>query len=224
MNWRQFSVALVQALAWPSVVLVVLLLYRRRVAQLLGDNLRRLTVGPVQAEWDRAVEEASATIEAAETLPKLQEGVAQRTHPQQLLSLARALVRLNPQSSIVYAWQAAREAFEAHLPMDDEELIELRTIMRMAKRARERGLIKFETMSVLEQLMRLSTIAYRVDERPKPTAEQAEDYLHLVEAFLGLLEAAPEGNGGSREPAQTGPRAPDQSTADVRKRPAPSPS
>jgi hypothetical protein len=69
MNWRQFSVALVQPLAWPSVVVIVLLLYRRRVAQLLGSNLRRLTVGPVAAEWEDAVQETQATIEAAEAFP-----------------------------------------------------------------------------------------------------------------------------------------------------------
>ncbi|WP_422737113.1 hypothetical protein ACN263_27320 [Micromonospora sp. WMMD729] len=45
MNWRQFSVAIVQALAWPSVVLIALLAYRRQVSQLLGDNLRRLSWG-----------------------------------------------------------------------------------------------------------------------------------------------------------------------------------
>ncbi|MEU1841898.1 hypothetical protein [Micromonospora chersina] len=188
MNWRQFTVALVQSLAWPSVVAVVLLLYRRRVAQLLGDNLRRLAVGPFQAEWGREVEEVRATIDAAESLPTSKEGEAELSQAQQLLRLARALVRLSPGSSIAYSWQAAHVAFEDHLPMDDEEFRELRTLKPMLMRARARGLIKPEAAVVFQQLQRLLFLTHPKVESQKPTAEQAEDYLRLVEEFLVLLD------------------------------------
>ncbi|MEV4196786.1 hypothetical protein [Micromonospora globbae] len=200
MNWRQFTVALVQALAWPSVVAVVLLAYRRRIAQLLGDNLRRLTVGPIAAEWERVAEETRATIDAVESLPTSEEGAAAPSEAQQLLRLARVLVRLNPSLSIVKSWQASRVAFEDHLPMDDEEFREVRTLRPMLKRAIARGLIKSEAGLVFEQLQTLAFMADRV-EGQKPTAEQAEDYLRLVEAFLALLAADTKAGEGANKTA-----------------------
>jgi hypothetical protein len=190
-NWRQFTVALVQALAWPSIVLVVLLAYRQRIAQLLGDNLRRLTVGPLAAEWDRVAETAQATIEAAEALPALR---ADSTEPpgRQVLAVARLFVQLNTRTAIIYGWQAASEAFDEHLPVEDEELSQLRPAGRLLKRARERGLIKPAAAFVFEQLQNLVFLAHPGLGRQEPTIEQAEAYLRLVDEFLGLLDRSAE--------------------------------
>ncbi|MFE9691757.1 hypothetical protein [Micromonospora sp. NPDC005806] len=189
MNWRQFSVAMVQALAWPAVVLVVLLMYRQRLAQLLGDNLRRLAVGPIEAEWGRVAEETRATIEAAEALPALEEGADEPSDAQQWLIVARALVRFNPIAAISYGWRAAREAFEKHLASEDEEFKQLVTVRSMLKLARERGLVNPGAAVVLDHLRTLWGLALHPrDERQEPRAEQAEEYLRLVEAFLALLD------------------------------------
>ncbi|MGC4784760.1 hypothetical protein [Micromonospora zamorensis] len=64
MNWRQFIASVVQTLAWPLTVLIVVLLFRKKINMLLGDRLRRLTAGPVEAEWADSVGVAQAAVES----------------------------------------------------------------------------------------------------------------------------------------------------------------
>ncbi|WBC17585.1 hypothetical protein O7600_12495 [Micromonospora sp. WMMA1998] len=189
MNWRQFTVALVQSLAWPSVVAVVLLVYRRRVSQLLGDNLRRLTVGPIEAEWERVAEETRATIEVAEALPGLEEGNDEYSHIGAMLTKARALIYARPTAAIALGGQAAQEALEAHLPKDDGDLHHAHLVWPLLKRARERGLINPGAALVFEHLQTLrNLVSHTRSDRQEWTAEQAEEYLQLVEDFMALLE------------------------------------
>jgi len=51
MSWRQFFAAIIQTLAWPLTVLIVVLSFRRKINVLLGDRLKSLKAGPVEAEW-----------------------------------------------------------------------------------------------------------------------------------------------------------------------------
>ncbi|SCL42151.1 hypothetical protein [Micromonospora aurantiaca (nom. illeg.)] len=189
MNWRQFTVALVQALAWPSVALVVLLVYRRRVARLLGDNLRRLTVGPIEAEWERVAEETRATIEVAEALLALEETDGEQSLIERQLGGARAFIPVSPSAAIALGGQASQMALEAYLPMDDEELSKIPRLRPLLRRARERGLINPGAALVFEHLQRLRNLAsHPGPEDPARTAEQAEEYLQMVEEFIALLE------------------------------------
>ncbi|MEW2429779.1 hypothetical protein AB0877_17350 [Micromonospora sp. NPDC047644] len=64
MNWRQFIAALLQTVAWPLTVLIVVLLFRKKINGLLGDRLRRLTAGPVEAEWAESIGLAQEAVES----------------------------------------------------------------------------------------------------------------------------------------------------------------
>ncbi|MEW2331206.1 hypothetical protein AB0880_25775 [Micromonospora chersina] len=64
MNWRQFIAALVQTVVWPLTVLIVVLLFRKKINGLLGDRLRRLTAGPVEAEWAESIGLAQEAVES----------------------------------------------------------------------------------------------------------------------------------------------------------------
>jgi hypothetical protein len=67
----EFTARMVTALAWPAVVLVALLLFRTRLNSLLSHELRRLKAGPVEAEWERGVQETRAAVVAQEEIPPL---------------------------------------------------------------------------------------------------------------------------------------------------------
>lgn len=53
---------LAASLAWPVVVLVVLITLRAQLAGLLGDGLRRLKAGPVEVEWQEQIGEVRAAV------------------------------------------------------------------------------------------------------------------------------------------------------------------
>jgi hypothetical protein len=183
-NWRQFVVALVQALAWPAVVVLVLVVYRRRVSDLLGDNLRRFKAGPIEAEWEKVAEEARATIEAVEAVPDADGGSGEPSDVDKLLSLARAVADTNPASAVAYAYQAARQAFESHLPHRDlHEIPRLRWRMDVAS---GRGLVNPGAALVFERLSTLGNMsAHQLTEQ---TPEQAREFVELVEDFRTLLD------------------------------------
>ncbi|GAB3853799.1 hypothetical protein GCM10029963_45700 [Micromonospora andamanensis] len=176
MNWRQFTVALVQALAWPSVVLVVLLAYRRRVAQLLGDNLRRLTVGPFEAEWDRVAGEVRASVEAASQLRAIgdePEGVPA------MLNAARAWVDINPAEAIRLGWVGVVWA------LDEWAEREMET-MRLDRRP-ERPLSATHpgAAAVLRELRALRDLG---TERPGDLLPRhAREFVQLADDLVGLL-------------------------------------
>lgn len=168
-NWRQFTVALVQALAWPSVALVVLLVYRRRVSQLLGDNLRRLTVGPIQAEWEQVAQEARATIEAADKLSEISDSADNRSVA--LLRAARTFIEFNPDEAIRFAWAAVVWAIDDYVDTGKFDLPSFR--LRDANPG---------AAAVLERLRQLRDLAPH-----ERTPEHAREYTDLVEDFLELL-------------------------------------
>ncbi|MFC4091939.1 hypothetical protein ACFOYX_24340 [Micromonospora sp. GCM10011541] len=181
MNWRQFVVAMVQALVWPAVVVVVLVMYRRRVAELLGDNLRRLRAGPLEVEWEKAAEEVRATIEAVEAVSDASDD-DQPSKVEELLTIARSLVNERPPLAIAFAWEAARYAFESHLPGEGFE--DLRGLRKMLARAKARGLVNPGAALVFERLFPLGMLSYEA----KGTEEQAREFVDLVEDFRTLLD------------------------------------
>ncbi|PWU44491.1 hypothetical protein DLJ46_25725 [Micromonospora globispora] len=172
MNWRQFTVALVQALAWPSVALVVLLVYRRRIAQLLGDNLRRLKAGPIEAEWEQVAEEARATIETAEALPADDEPTDRVTAA---LNAARAWADSNGAEALQLGWTAVAWAIDEWAESEYET----------GGRRRRLAVANPAAAGVLARLRQLREIGMR--EGYELTPQHSQDFLDLVEDFIGLL-------------------------------------
>ncbi|MEV6811887.1 hypothetical protein [Micromonospora sp. NPDC051296] len=63
MEWAQFALEAGKALAWPIVVVVIAIMYRRHIRGLLDTGLKRIKAGPFEAEWDRAAAETRAALE-----------------------------------------------------------------------------------------------------------------------------------------------------------------
>lgn len=72
MDWRAFFASVVGSLAWPLVVLLIVLLLRRQLIGLFDGPLSRLKLGPggVEAEWDRQLEAAAANTARALPAPQ----------------------------------------------------------------------------------------------------------------------------------------------------------
>jgi hypothetical protein len=68
-NWRQFIAAVVQTLAWPLTGLVTVLVFRRKINDLLGQRLTKFRAGPLEAEWAENIREAREAI-ASEQPPE----------------------------------------------------------------------------------------------------------------------------------------------------------
>ncbi|MBI2361382.1 MAG: hypothetical protein HYV04_21145 [Deltaproteobacteria bacterium] len=113
MDWLTFIAELFKALTWPVVVVAVVLLLRREIRNLL-PFLKRLKAGPVEAEFDREVQEIKSGVETQ--LPSIPPSVTTSPEQQKLLQLAE----VNPRSAIIEAWRglefAARKLLESQDP------------------------------------------------------------------------------------------------------------
>jgi hypothetical protein len=58
----EFTVALAKALAWPIVVLALMIAFRRVIAKALGSPLKRLSILGGEAEWQTRMEAASESL------------------------------------------------------------------------------------------------------------------------------------------------------------------
>lgn len=63
-DWRQFSAAVLQTLAWPVTVLAMAVMFRAKLNELLSDRLRKFKAGPVEAEWAESLREAQEAIDS----------------------------------------------------------------------------------------------------------------------------------------------------------------
>lgn len=53
MSWRAFTVGLIGDLAWPTVVMLVVLILRRPIVDLVRDHLTSVDAFGFRAEFDR---------------------------------------------------------------------------------------------------------------------------------------------------------------------------
>jgi hypothetical protein len=96
--WRVLA-GLVGALAWPGVIVVAILLFKKQVATLLDTATQfSLRAGPLQASWQRGVRAAAAL--AAATISK-------QSGPAQLATEHARRADVADQDSIVGAISAA---------------------------------------------------------------------------------------------------------------------
>lgn len=64
MNWREFVVSLIRAVAWPSTVVVVILVFRQRLAELLKKRLAKIKFPFLEAElFEHEANEIEETLE-----------------------------------------------------------------------------------------------------------------------------------------------------------------
>jgi hypothetical protein len=176
-NWRQFSVAMVQALAWPMVALIALLAYRRRISALLGAGLRRFKAGPLEAEWEIVAEEARVSIQAATVAD---DGAPTGIKIRHNVQTARDLAYL-PAVSASFVRVALEEALTAKLP--PEHTGRAHTLKHLLLAARDVGGLSGAAFVVGERVVMLASRGVH----DNVTTQQMIELVELTEDFLALL-------------------------------------
>jgi hypothetical protein len=79
MEWREFIASLVDSLAWPGAIVVIVALVRSHLTDLLSGQLRRLRLGPggAELEWQAVAHDVRADVVAtARRMPTPQQDLA----------------------------------------------------------------------------------------------------------------------------------------------------
>jgi hypothetical protein len=174
----QFIAALVQALAWPTVVLVAVVLFRDKISALLAGSMKRLKVGPIEAEWDRTLSAAEVELEQP-GVPPLDSQAAPTDARRELAQLAN----LAPEAAVMEGY-ASIERVLRELLADVDDPRALRTgASGLAREAVKLGRVNEETARAIEGLGVLRNLAAH-GQAGKVTVDRANDYLALVDAVL----------------------------------------
>lgn len=186
---EQLISSLVGSLAWPGAAFTIALLFRRQLGELLSTSLRKLRVGPVEAEFDRVVASVEADLggDAGSGSTVRIPQPSQRAPvdaPPSLVDELGPLARISPRAAIV----------EGHMRLERElwDLADLSlaqisrhrlSAAQLARSALEHGQITPETENAIVGVTQLRNLAaHGTDD--EISVERAMDYLVLVDAVL----------------------------------------
>jgi len=183
MDWLTFIAELFKALTWPVVVVAVVLLLRREIRDLL-PFLKRLKAGPVEAEFDREVQEIKSGVETQ--LPSIPPSVTTSPEQQKLLQLAE----VNPRSAIIEAWRgiefAARKLLESRDP--SLTLRELQSPIALLKALNRLEVLTRDEVALFNDLRSLRNQAVHQDNFA-PSYESVLNYIDLAVRLRSAIES-----------------------------------
>ena len=172
-NWREFVVELIGALAFPAAVVIIALIYKRQLKALLGERLKRLKAGPFEAEWEKA----EAAIPQLPKPPKPPKG-----GPPSDEEVLKKTAEVSPRAAILERYVS----FEQRL-MHRLMRAGLRPATRghpltdMVRQAEKTGLIAPSTSSAIAGVQVLRNLAAH-GPPDEVTDEKANEFLALAEA------------------------------------------
>jgi len=182
MSIFEFIAALVGSLAWPIVVLIVAVIFRRQFSALLARPLASLRAGPLEAVWDRQVAEVEAE------LPGPQSSVTESRAAAGTDRL-REVARAAPAAAVMGAFSEIEE--QLHQILVDGGVEPGRGgATQMARRALEAGLVQPEILKAVEGVAVLRNLAAHGRESDLDQA-RALDYLALTDAVSFALSHRP---------------------------------
>jgi hypothetical protein len=190
MDWLTALVRLVEALAWPlTVAIVILVLVFRSEFRGLVPLLRKFKAGPagVEAEFERRIQEISE--EAGPTPPEIDE------EPDRRKITLSELALLHPRSAILEAWRgvesAARRAalqIATGSPMPD-----VSTALKAVRELVRAEAISAEDLGLFHDLRGLRNQAVHVLDF-EPSQDAGLRYVELASRLQSRLEALAEPN------------------------------
>jgi len=136
MSGFEFAAALVGSLAWPVVVLIVAVLFRRHLSVLLARPLSSSKAGPLEAVWDRQVAEVEAELPRSPSCATSGGGAADTDRLREIACAA-------PAAAVLEAFALIEEQLRQIL-LDAGVYAGRGGAMQMARRALEAGLVRPE--------------------------------------------------------------------------------
>jgi hypothetical protein len=181
MNGLEFVASLVNSLAWPAAVAVIVLALRTPLANAVSGPVKRWKAGPSGVEveyWEQAIEEARAELEQS---PEV--GSDRTALPGLDDELAR-LVEVSPRAAVMEAFARIESEMVTLLDGDSETVRVGGT--RLARMAHEQGRISDETLKAIEGMAVLRNLAAHGRSGEIDTT-RALEFVVLADAVLFAL-------------------------------------
>jgi hypothetical protein len=182
----QFVASLIHSLAWPTVVLVISVIFRRQLSALLARPFRSLKAGPLEVVWDRQIAEAEAELGgSAVTLS----GGPPPTAVSRTSDQLGEVVRVAPTAAVLQAFAGIERQLRELLVRSGLAPV-AGSALQLARQALDADLIRPETVSAVEGLAVLRNLVAHGREA-QLDAPRARDYLALTDAVSYALKSPP---------------------------------
>jgi hypothetical protein len=174
MDWLTFVSKLMETLAWPAVVLVVVALLRKEVRALLAI-LKKVKAGPVEAEFEREINELKSAADAE--LPMVEQPAPATPSHNELEQLAQ----INPRAAIIESWRRleleARKALaRLGISMNWRDAA---SPLAHARNLAKSALLSQEELVLFNDLRNLRNMSVHA-EKFSPTLESALSYIEVA--------------------------------------------
>jgi hypothetical protein len=178
MSWLQFFASVIQSLAWPAAIVLVVFLLRRSILSVLR-HLKRLKYGDMEAEFGEILEEAEDEISE---LP-MPESLPPTLRKEEL----REINDFSNNSAVFIAWLEVESAV-LNLARTASLLDTNMPASMAAQLLLNRELIDQPTYRAIRELMYLRNIAVHPSDGRVVSRSEAERFRKLADKVAAALE------------------------------------
>lgn len=182
MSGFELTARLVSALAWPVAVAVLLVVLRRPLGDLLrsgAQRLKRVRVGPVEAEWHEQAAQTTAELIASTATTNPELGAQLRRH---------RVIEHDPLKAVAQGIEEVDQELRGLLLKHGVEATADKDVvgpMALVRIAREHGLVEEGTVRSVDGVSVMSNLA--MSDPRGVTGEQALEFRALADAVLYVL-------------------------------------
>ncbi len=192
MDWRDFIASLVDSLAWPAAIVVLVLVLRQQITGLFDGTLQRLKLGPGGAELEWARAEAStataATAAVRRSRPELNVPDEMGDQLEARLSKLEQMADVSPREAVDGTYRLVEMILRNLLIHNNVELPPgEQTMDKVIKAAFLGGIITKETAQTLRGLAVLRDLTVDGPSGEQTAADKAKDYIVLARTVLYVL-------------------------------------
>lgn len=188
MDWLTFLTSLIESLAWPVAIVIVILTMRGPIARLLPE-LRELQYKDLRVEFGKKLEEIEAHAERAQLPERSEEPVllSGEDYPKTFPEYVARIAEISPRAAIAEAWRfvevVLNEIAEQHNLPPPNSLPAIEHFLR------RHGHVPEATTQLLRELRQLRNRAVHAGDF-ELTSEQAREYGELAVRLTSALQSA----------------------------------
>lgn len=182
----------ISRIAWPAVILVVALMYRRLLTKLVTGGITHVRAGPFELAWDQAKSGVERRTSTVERVPHLRSTGTPSAPPESLLGSELAeLAESDPREAIFAAYGRVQEALQRALAdmgvsHTEAETLDALSLVRLTESS---GLTPPETTDAVVGLNVLHNLAKHAPGSGL-SASRAYEYLAMADGALYSLASA----------------------------------
>jgi hypothetical protein len=188
-SWREFIASLVQSLAWPFAVVVLVVALRHQLAPLFEAPLQRLKLGPggVEAVWERT--ERATAVAAAGSVTSDSDDTSDLV--EQRLTAIASLIKTAPALAVRQAFDVVESELRRLVDDSGVELVYPNPdVHGYVKSAVHGGVISKDLAEAIRGLIVLKDLTDNDPGGTRTSPARAHDFLVLARSVLYSLGAA----------------------------------